>query len=276
MASTPRVAAQHVARETLSVINWNNACSVALTHFGYPRLGEAIVTEPVYARIGALTLPPGNEIPVPHWRVSFDGANLWDADVAKNAQSELHGAGYTRAGYIETIRLDPAGREDLGELLKSTTTFGLRLSATDLPNSEEWRLAQAYYAPTDQCALLVYSHIQIDQPGYDLRLVHLYATNTRIKRARIHLENGLVLAQTGDLDGALAETETAAHMTPLDHSPRYHHAALLCLLGHPNEALTELKQAITLDPQDAARAKKDADFETLRDDQRFQALVSSH
>jgi hypothetical protein len=220
----------------------------------------------VYARIGTLTLPPGDETPAPHWGVALDGANTWNSTVAKKAVAQLKNDGYIKPGYVETVR------SDFDASLSTTSAFELRSAAADWPDDEQWQLTQVHYEPTDQCALLSYR--STDAAHYDLRLVHLYAPNARLKRAHAHLENGLVLAKTGDLSGGLEEASIAVQMTPLDHISRYHHAALLCLSGRPHEALDELQKAVSFDPQDAKRAKKDIDFESLRDDQRFQALIS--
>lgn len=62
---------------------------------------------------------------------------------------------------------------------------------------------------------------------------------------------------------------TAAH---LDYV-WYGKAALNCLMGHFSDAITDLSEAIRLNPSNRYQARNDSDFRSLADDPRFTELI---
>jgi hypothetical protein len=266
-----------VDRETLTVIGWNKDCSVALAHLGYPAVGAAIADEPVRARLGTLTIPPGKEAAEADARVDWDGARTWQAAAFAEAKAELAGEGYTQKGWKETIRPDPVVNErDLPRLIVSTDT--LRTKSTDFPDGypRRWRLSEIHYSPLSAvCGLLVFTDTAAkpNKPFYTYRLVRIGNPGVRSDRALAHVTNGLLLLQNGDRQGALAETGIAALMAP-DYAPaRYQRAGMLALGGQPEAAVDELAAAVKLEPNYRAKARDDENFDDIRWMPKFQDLT---
>lgn len=259
-------------REELSVIGWNKACSVAVAHLAYPRLGQAVVGEPIAARIGALTIPPGAEDFTTDWKTDWAGANTWQAGPARKAMQNLIAAGYDHRGFLEEIRPDPiAPGRGLEELIRSTATLGLR-ATKDWP-ATDWRMARIDYNRLATCALVIFEKKQDGKPFYRYVLARLYNTQVRAERSRAHLTNGLLLFGAGELPGALAETGIAVSLYPEGPANHYHHGAMMALSGHLEGSIAELGQAIKLKPEYRAQALKDQDFEAVAKHPRFRALM---
>ena len=265
-------AGQMVERETLSVLGWNNACSVAVQQFGFPPLGEAVQGEPVLTRIGAITIAPGEEISRTVWAVDWKGARTWVKEEALQALAALRAEGYKNPGFTEDIRIPRAGApHPFEETIFSTSTFGLR-AKVPCP-SGDWRWDQVRYSPLGDCGLFIFSRREGGRPFYRYFLLRLYNPSVRIQRAEAHLTNSRLLFEASDLEGALAEAASAAHMRPELASTRYRHAVLLCLSGRLNESVSELGEAVRLDHKLAARARGDPDFSEVYDFPRFRTVV---
>ena len=65
-------------------------------------------------------------------------------------------------------------------------------------------------------------------------------------------------------------------LRPQDDIAHYNLACSLALAGRKEEALKALKRAADLGYTDFRHMKKDPDLQSLREDPRFQAIVSSH
>lgn len=259
-------------REELSIIGWNTACSVAITHLAYPGLGEAIISEPIGTQIGALTIPPGEQKAKPDWKADWGGANSWSAGTAQKAISELVAAGYDHRGFPEEVRPDRiAPQRDLAEIIRTTDTLAAR-GARDWPEAD-WRLARINYNRLATCALVIFEKKQNHKPFFRYVLARLYNTQARSVRSRAHLNNGLLLFGEGDLPGALAETEIAAALYPEGPANRYHHAAMMALSGYLEDSIAELGEAIKLKEEYRAKALKDLDFESVQKHPRFKTLM---
>ena len=63
------------------------------------------------------------------------------------------------------------------------------------------------------------------------------------------------------------------HMQPELASARYRHAALLCLSGQLNEAVSELSEAVRLDAELVEKARTDPDFEEVYGFPGFRGLI---
>jgi hypothetical protein len=247
---------------------------VAVSHLGFPRLGDAIVSEPVRARIGTITIGPGEENARADWRASWDGRQSWDDGVAARIKKELKTQGYSHAGWHETVRPDDVAPErDLPRLIQTTDTF--RTASRDLPGGfpDRWRMAQVYYSPVDAtCGLLVF-HDRARRDFFQYRLIRIDNPGIRSDRALAHVTNGLLLLERGDRGGALAEAAIAAEMAP-DYSPaRYQFGAMLAINGKSRQALDELEAALKLDGAYKKKARSDVNYEDLRWMPRFKELV---
>jgi|GEM_PF-1412048 len=265
-------AGQTVERETFSVLGWNDACSVAVQQFGYAVLGEAIKDEPVRTHIGTVTILPGEDASRTVWAVDWEGARTWQKEEAKKALQDLVASGYRRPGFLEDIRLPREGTPRPFEaVILSTANFGMR---APLPwPGGDWTWDQVRYSPLGNCGLFIFSRSEGGHPFYRYSLLRFYNPSARILRAQAHLANARLLFAASELESALTETATAAHLQPELASTRYRHAALLCLAGRLNDSVSELGEAVRLDARLAEKARTDPDFYEVYEFPRFRALV---
>jgi tetratricopeptide (TPR) repeat protein len=79
---------------------------------------------------------------------------------------------------------------------------------------------------------------------------------------------------TGEYDKAVEALEQLLAETPEDAGVLYNLACAESLTGERQEALSHLKRATELDPDFRAMAKKDSDFDAIRDDPEFSSAVA--
>jgi tetratricopeptide (TPR) repeat protein len=85
---------------------------------------------------------------------------------------------------------------------------------------------------------------------------------------------GIVLARSGRYEEALASCDKALELQPNDESGYYGKACCYVLQGDVELAIENLQQAINLNPDRCRReAKTNLDFDSIRGDERFQALI---
>jgi tetratricopeptide (TPR) repeat protein len=85
---------------------------------------------------------------------------------------------------------------------------------------------------------------------------------------------GIVLARSGRYEEALASCDKALELQPNDESGYYGKACCYALQGNVDLAVENLQQAINLNPSRCRReAKRNSDFDSIREDERFQALL---
>jgi tetratricopeptide (TPR) repeat protein len=85
---------------------------------------------------------------------------------------------------------------------------------------------------------------------------------------------GIVLARSGRYEEALASCDKALELQPNDESGYYGKACCYVLQGDVELAIANLQQAIHLNPDRCRReAKTNLDFDSIRGDERFQALI---
>lgn len=259
-----------VARTEWTALGWDDACSVALELKIYPKLDTGLHGDPVETRVGTLTIPAGHEDKKASWLLELDGPFSWDERLTAKAEKDLSDAGYTRAGYPETVRNKIGARPGLAEVLLSTAALDARVK-TGWPGPS-WRLAGADFNPLSTCALLVYAP-RAEGPTRMFQLARVYAPRARLDRALAHTENARLLFDAGDIASAAAEAATGATLAPELAATRYENSALLALTGRIVQAVAELNVALRLDPTLRAKARDDDDFEALRERDDFQKLV---
>ncbi len=264
-------AALDIDREDYRIIGWNDACTVGVERYAYPRLGEAIQNEPITSRLGTLGIISDRPVVETRWVFEADGTNTYDRPSIDASRKKMRKSGYDRPGFSETIRnAVTADAPGAAEVILSTAIFEARPDFW--PDTREWRLAAAHYNPLTTCALLIYEK-KTERERYKFLLTRIYNPSSRSDRGRAHTTNGRVLFNNGELNDALAETEIGARMAPELASTHYNYAAMLALTGHLDEALRELLASIKIDKRYGTKAAEDLDFESLHPRQDYQELI---
>ncbi len=256
-----------IDHQTWHVVGWNDACGVGITILSYPKVGEAIAGDPISTRVGTVNIPVAKDLSETVWTLQADGPLSFAQKDLDKAEKDLKAAGYSRPGYPEIIQDVPVGDQPLlAEAILSTGTLKPRLKS-GWPGPE-WRWSGANYNPLGTCGLLVYDS-RAEPLHYRFLLLRVYNTRLRTDRSYAHASNSRLLFDTGNLDAAAVEAETAALLDPELPIARYEHAAMLALTGRTDQAMDELKAAVKLDPKYAAKARSDEDFDELKDREDF-------
>ena len=87
------------------------------------------------------------------------------------------------------------------------------------------------------------------------------------------LHHGVFLHNKGDFDGAMKLLRQAAEMQPQNEHALYCLAATSARAGDTATALRALRQAVDLGPHNRTQAKGDADFDDLREQEEFAAIL---
>jgi tetratricopeptide (TPR) repeat protein len=103
------------------------------------------------------------------------------------------------------------------------------------------------------------------------------------RQAQVLVELGRLFQAEQDYENAIASYDRAVAIKPNDHealhlqpdfaNARYNKACCYGLQGETVLAIETLKQAIALDAENRELAKTDPDFDRIRNDERFQALI---
>ncbi len=115
----------------------------------------------------------------------------------------------------------------------------------------------------------------------DRARVHLAVCEQRISRAaephlrsaEDHYHGGVAMMNQGRWDEAREHLEKARKMAAKADYVFYALAALDCLTGETDAALTNLRTAIELKPENRYHARNDEDFSHLAEDPRFTDLI---
>jgi tetratricopeptide (TPR) repeat protein len=114
----------------------------------------------------------------------------------------------------------------------------------------------------------------------DRALVHLATCNQQMNRASTHFKTAeeqfdyaVSLMNMGDYVTARENFETLTNKYPKLDFVWYGAAALNCLTGRFPEAISNLGEAIRLNPTNRYQARNDSDFRNLADDPRFTELL---
>ncbi|HVR70818.1 MAG TPA: tetratricopeptide repeat protein [Vicinamibacteria bacterium] len=87
------------------------------------------------------------------------------------------------------------------------------------------------------------------------------------------LNYGVFLHNRGEFDDALKSLRQAAEIHPRNENVLYCLAATSARAGDTDSALKALRSAISVSPETRAQARRDSDFDVLREDDEFNALV---
>jgi tetratricopeptide (TPR) repeat protein len=87
------------------------------------------------------------------------------------------------------------------------------------------------------------------------------------------LHQGVFLHNREEFDDALKLLKQAAEMQPRNEHAQYCLAATAARAGDAAAALRALRQAVELGPHNRAQARTDADFESLRENEEFAAIL---
>jgi tetratricopeptide (TPR) repeat protein len=114
----------------------------------------------------------------------------------------------------------------------------------------------------------------------DRASVHLTTCNQQMSRASTSFKTpeeqfdyAVSLMNMGDYVSARENLETLTRNSPKLDFIWYGMAALNCLTGRFPEAITNLSEAIRLNPANRYQARNDSDFKNLADDPRFTELL---
>jgi tetratricopeptide (TPR) repeat protein len=100
------------------------------------------------------------------------------------------------------------------------------------------------------------------------------AINLEPQEVLLRANRGIILARAGRYTEAFAECEQAIKQDPKHESGYYAKACYYALQGEVEQAVDNLQRAIDIKPRFSRReAKHNPDFDTIRDDERFRALV---
>jgi tetratricopeptide (TPR) repeat protein len=97
----------------------------------------------------------------------------------------------------------------------------------------------------------------------------------RPKTAEELVHHAVFLHNRGDYDDALKLLRQAAEMAPKSEDAHYCLAATAARAGDEDTALKSLRAAVSLNGETRAQARTDPDFESLRDGQEFQDILSA-
>ncbi|MDJ0617778.1 MAG: tetratricopeptide repeat protein [Calothrix sp. MO_192.B10] len=100
------------------------------------------------------------------------------------------------------------------------------------------------------------------------------AINLQPQKALFRANRGIILARAGRYAEAITDCEQAIKQDPKDEGGYYAKACCFALQGEVEQATDYLKQAIDIAPhRSRIEAKTNPDFDNIRDDERFRALV---
>ena len=114
----------------------------------------------------------------------------------------------------------------------------------------------------------------------DRAAVHLNSCNQQLNKASTEFKTpeeqydfAVSLMNMGDYVTAKESFEALVSKQPKLDYVWYGMAALNCLMGHFPEAISNLDEAIRLNPANRFQARNDSDFKNLADDPRFTELL---
>ncbi|MFA6316634.1 MAG: hypothetical protein WC943_04390, partial [Elusimicrobiota bacterium] len=82
LAAAAAPARAQVDRESLDVLGWSKACSVAVQYYGYPAMGSAMFNVPITMQIGTISLQEPAKTASVDWLLNIEGKSVWDPEKA--------------------------------------------------------------------------------------------------------------------------------------------------------------------------------------------------
>lgn len=262
--------------EEFSHLGWGDACSIAVKYLRFPKEGVGMRGIPDAFRVGIISLGPQDDKQAERWTYASDKGTGYSPESLAAVSEELRDKGrHDQAGTVERLRFrrvaDQPGLEDF---LMSTAAFRTDPVISGIP--DRFRFSAVYYSPLGSCALFLFQDAGNHRDGIRTVLARLPEPGIRHQRARAHVTNGLLFYRNeADLAAAEAELAVAATMDPRYGLARYHHAVLLTLHGRFDEAVASLKAAVARNAEYADEARRAPEFDALREDGRFLAILAS-
>lgn len=102
---------------------------------------------------------------------------------------------------------------------------------------------------------------------------HLGRTSTSFKTPEEHYDFAVSLINEGDYVGAREHLDKLLKQAPQSDYVHYGFAVLNCLIGHFEDSLRNLTEAIRLNASNRFQARNDSDFNNMADDPRFTELL---
>lgn len=115
-----------------------------------------------------------------------------------------------------------------------------------------------------------------DRAGMHLRICQQRIARppvATLRSADNHYHHGVAMMNLGRWDEAREHLEKAKKLSSKSDYIHYALAALDCLIGEIDSAMTHLKAAIELRPENRYHARNDEDFASLQEDPRFTELL---
>ena len=262
--------------EEFSHLGWGDACSIAVQYLRFPKEGVGMRGIPDAFRVGIISLGPGEDKQTERWTYSSEKGTGYSPESLAAVAEELRDKGrHDRAGMVERLRqrrvADQPGLEDF---LMSTDSFKTEPVISGVP--DRFRFSAVYYSPLGSCGLFLFQDKDNPRDGIRTVLARIPEPGVRHLRARAHVNNGLLFYRNdADLVSSEAELAVAAAMDPRYGLARYHHAVLLTLHGRFDEAIESLKAAVARNAEYADEARRAPEFDALREDSRFLALLKA-
>ena len=102
---------------------------------------------------------------------------------------------------------------------------------------------------------------------------HVKATRISLKTFDDYYETGTLKANEGEYDEALKMLNKAQTLEPKEGKVFYLISSIYCLMDQTDKCLENLKQAVTLDQSFAILAQNEAEFDSIKEDEKFIAIT---
>jgi Flp pilus assembly protein TadD len=247
-------------------------------HAGEPGPGDPSPTDPVENMIALLTRDHPMDTPETREAVrrvaeltaagalssaeAYYGLGLWNAETKAFDDAEK--------AFRQCLALRPDWswpHNALGIVLGNHAQD--RLDEAEMEFRTAIRLEPQWSRPHNDLAILLRLAGRLDEAGQEA----LVALSLDPHNVATHNNYGNLLVEQARLDEAEAEYLQAISLDPSHPKPYYNLACVYALRNKNNEAIPFLKKALALSPALRQDAATDSDFDPLRQDPRFQALL---
>lgn len=173
------------------------------------------------------------------------------------------------ASYDETLKIQPDFYEawyNRGDTLFNLGRFEEAIASWNKALEIQPNLHQAW----------INLGVALDELGRHEEAIASYDENLKFQPGnyRAWYNRGVALGNLGRFEEAIGSFNKALELKPDYADAFYNKACCYALQGNVEQALENLQQAINLSPNEYRQdAKTDSDFDSLRDSERFQALI---